>query len=144
MSVNLNTGTVRLVDLRTRVVEVLGPEPPGSRRGSDRELYYWRPQANYAEYFLGPRPIGFCFEADGRRARFIVDEGSRGDALLDKLAKYPNAPARPCQPYGTARVLTRRVTRPAGAAGLTSVPCFDVRRSQVTDGVVRSIARALP
>ena len=38
MTVNLNTGTVRLVDRRTRVVEVLGPEPPGSPRPTDREL----------------------------------------------------------------------------------------------------------
>jgi hypothetical protein len=40
VTVNLNTGTVRLVDRRTRVVEVLGPEPPGSRRPTDRELLF--------------------------------------------------------------------------------------------------------
>lgn len=35
-----------------------------------------------------------CTLTPGRRAKFIVDEGPRGDAFLDKLASSPG-PARP-------------------------------------------------
>ena len=100
MTVNPNTGTVRLVDRRTRVVELLGPEPPGTRWPTDRELMFWRPQANHAEYLTGPLPVGICIQADGRKARFLVDKGSRGDGLLDLLARHPKAPARPARPWG--------------------------------------------
>lgn len=100
MSVNLNTGSVRLVDRKTRVVELLGPEPPGSRRPTDRELTFWRPQASHAEYMKGPRPVGICIQADGRRARFLIDEGPMGDGLLDLLARHPKAPVRPARPWG--------------------------------------------
>ena len=96
MTVNLNTGTVRLVDRRTRVVEVLGPEPPGSRRPTDQELLL----DTYQSMMDRPQRIGFCFEADGRRAKFLIDEGSRGDQLLDLLARHPKTPARPVRPYG--------------------------------------------
>ncbi|MCR6679377.1 hypothetical protein NVV43_28380, partial [Escherichia marmotae] len=75
----MNTGTVRLVDRRTRVVEVLGPEPPGSRRPTDRELLF----DTYQSVMDRPQRIGFCFQADGRRAKFLVNEGSQGDQLLD-------------------------------------------------------------
>jgi hypothetical protein len=47
-----------------------------------------------------PQRIGFCFEANGRRAKFLVEEGSRGDRLLDLLARHPKTPARPARPYG--------------------------------------------
>ena len=97
MTVNLNTGTVRLVDRRTRVVEVLGPEPPGSRHATDRELLL----DTYQSMMDRPQRIGFCFEADGRRAKFLIDEGSRGDRLLDLLAGNPKTPVRPVRPYGT-------------------------------------------
>jgi hypothetical protein len=54
----------------------------------------------WSSTLAGPRPVGHCFQADGRRARFLVDEGSAGDALLDLLARHPKAPARPVSPYG--------------------------------------------
>jgi hypothetical protein len=97
--VNLNTGSVRLLDRRTRVVELLGPEPPGSRRATDRQLF-WQSLSSQVAYLAGPQPVGYCFQADGRRARFLIDEGPGGDALLDALARYPEAPARPARPYG--------------------------------------------
>jgi hypothetical protein len=98
----LHTGAVRLVDRRTRVVEVVGPEPPGSRRPTDRELLFEPRATNASEYLLfgRPRRVGMCFEADGRRARFLVDRNKHGDALLDLLARYPKTPARPVRPYG--------------------------------------------
>jgi hypothetical protein len=97
--VNQHTGTVRLVDRRTRVVEVLGPEPLGARRPTDRELLF--DQSGRAAHLLGrPQPVGFCFRASGRRARFLVDKGKGGDALLDLLTRYPETPARPARPYG--------------------------------------------
>jgi hypothetical protein len=93
------TGAVRLVDRKTRVVEVLGPEPLGSRRPTDRELLFERPgQATYL--LTRPQPVGHCFQADGRQARFLVNEGQWGDALLDLLARNPKAPARVARPYG--------------------------------------------
>ena len=39
---NQYTGTVRLVDKKTRVVDVFGPELPGSRWPTDRKLLYAR------------------------------------------------------------------------------------------------------
>jgi hypothetical protein len=97
--VNPHSGTVRLVDHRTRVVEVLGPEPLGSRRPTDRKLLFERPgQATYL--LTRPQPVGHCFQADGRQARFLVNEGQWGDALLDLLASRPRTPARPARPYG--------------------------------------------
>jgi hypothetical protein len=92
-------GTVKLVDRKTRVVEVLGPQPLGSRRPTDRELLFDPP--GQARYPLRPWPVGHCFQADGRQARFLVNVGSRGDALLDLLARHPKTPARPARPYGT-------------------------------------------
>jgi hypothetical protein len=87
-------GVVRLVDLRTRVVEVLGPRPLGSRRGTDQKLLY-------QPYGLTPPfSIGLCFEAGDRRAKFLVNEGPSGDALLDALASRPRTPVRPVKPYG--------------------------------------------
>lgn len=88
------TGSVRLVDRKLRVVEVLGPEPMGSRRPSDRKLLF----DEYGPYKAGE--VGFCFQADGRRAKFLIDEGQLGDKFLDLLAKHPKAPARPARPYG--------------------------------------------
>jgi hypothetical protein len=32
--------------------------------------------------------------------KFLVNEGSRGDELLDLLARHPKTPARPARPYG--------------------------------------------
>ena len=103
----LHTGSVRLVDRRTRVVEVLGPEPPGSRRPTDRELLFYRPQANLSEYLRGPESFGYCFHAEGRRAKFLIEDGKRGDALLDMLARHPEAPARPAQPWGIKGYVVR-------------------------------------
>jgi hypothetical protein len=97
--VNPHTGTVKLVDRKTRVVEVLGPELPGSRRPTDRKLLFERP--DQASYLLTrPQEVGHCFQADGRQARFLVNEGQWGDAFLDLLARHPNAPPRPARPYG--------------------------------------------
>ena len=93
-----HTGTVRLVSRKTRVVEVLGPEPLGSQRPTDRKLLLEPP--GRAAYLWGPQPVGFCFQADGRQARFLVNEGQWGDALLDLLARNPMAPVRPAKPYG--------------------------------------------
>jgi hypothetical protein len=93
-------GTVRLVDRRTRVVEVLGPEPLGSQRRTDRKLLFERRQASLAERMAGPQSVGFCFQADGRQARFLVNKGQWGDELLDLLARHPKAQARPAKPYG--------------------------------------------
>src|SRR5688500_5775517 len=90
-----HTGSVRLVDRRTRMVEVLGPEPLGSRHPTDRKLLFDQPRRD-----LRPWPVGFCFQADGRKAKFLVDEGERGEALLDLLASRPKTPARPARPYG--------------------------------------------
>jgi hypothetical protein len=95
-----HTGTVRLVDRKTRVVEVLGPEPLGSRWPTDRQLNFWRAGADRDEYMAGPQSVGHCFAADGRKAKFLVDQGARGDALLDLLARHPKTPARPARPYG--------------------------------------------
>jgi hypothetical protein len=92
-------GTVRLVDRKTRVVEVLGPEPSGSRYPTNRELLFER--SGQAAYLLTrPQSVGHCFQADGRQARFLVNEGQWGDALLDLLASRPRTPARPARPYG--------------------------------------------
>ena len=94
------TGTVRLVDRKTRVVEVLGPEPLGSRRPTDRKLLYWATQSSQREYMQGPQSVGLCFAADGRTAKFILDRSFEGEKLLDLLAKYPHAPTRLAKPYG--------------------------------------------
>ena len=91
-----HVGSIRLVDRRTRVVEVLGPDPMGSRYATDRQLMFH-------EYRMGaypPQRIGFCFWAAERRAKFLIDEGQRGDALLDLLARHPKTPARLARPYG--------------------------------------------
>jgi hypothetical protein len=87
-------GSVRLVDRKTRVVEVLGPRPLGSRTGTDQKLLYQR----YGP--TPPFPVGFCFQASDRRAKFLVDAGQLGDELLDRLARNPKTPARPAKPYG--------------------------------------------
>ena len=95
-----HVGTVKLVDRRTRVVELLGPEPPGARRPTDRKLLFDPPGQVAYRLFGRPQPVGFCFAADGRRAKFLVNEGQWGDALLDLLARNPKAPARVARPYG--------------------------------------------
>ena len=51
---NQYTGSVRLVDKKTRVVEVLGPEPAGSRWPTDRKLLY----ARYGPAL--PQSVGLC------------------------------------------------------------------------------------
>ena len=93
----LFTGSVRLVDRKTRTVEVLGPEPLGSRWPTDRKLFFSSSETQ-RDYMAGPQKIAFCFQADGRTARFLVDKGSIGDAFLDKLAK--TRLARPWGPDG--------------------------------------------
>ena len=96
---NRYTGSVRLVDKKARVVEVLGPAPLGSRRPSDRKLLFWGTQIQ-RDYMRGPQSVGLCFAADGRKAKFILDRSVEGDQLLDLLSKYPNAPSRLAKPYG--------------------------------------------
>jgi hypothetical protein len=93
-----NVGTVRLVDRRTRVVELLGPRPLGSRRPTDIELRFDPPAT--PRFTSQPRRVGICFQAADRSARFLVDAGKDGDALLDLLASRPLTPARPARPYG--------------------------------------------
>jgi hypothetical protein len=93
------TGTVKLIDKKTRVVEVLGPEPMGSRRPTDRQLMFWA-RSGQAEYMRGPQRVGLCFQADGRTAKFILERSFEAEKLLDLLSKYPNAPARLARPYG--------------------------------------------
>ena len=97
---NRFTGSVRLVDKKTRVVEVLGPEPAGSRRPTDRQLMFWSAQSSQREYMEGPKSVGLCFAADGRRAKFILDKSFAAEKLLNLLTKYPNAPSRLAKPYG--------------------------------------------
>ena len=87
-------GSVRLVHRKTRVVEVLGPRPPGSRRGTDQKLLYQR---------YGPWPplsVGLCFQADDRRAKFLIDRTPEGNELIQLLSSRPQNPARPVRPYG--------------------------------------------
>ena len=72
---------------------MLGPEPLGSRYPTDRKLLY----ESYGDL---PGSVGHCFQADGRRARFLVDKSFAGEKLLDLLAKYPHAPSRLAKPYG--------------------------------------------
>jgi hypothetical protein len=43
-------GSVRLISKKTRVVELFGPEPLGSRRPTDRELLLDRPQASFLDF----------------------------------------------------------------------------------------------
>ena len=96
---NVFTGSVRLVDRKTRIVEVLGPEPPGSRYPTDRKLLY-EDMYGTTNYLEGPKSVGLCIAADGRRAKFLINSGRLGDDLLDKLAKHPATPSRPARPYG--------------------------------------------
>lgn len=78
---NVYTGSVRLIDRKARVVELLGPELAGSRRPTDIELM-WEP------YGPAPgRPVGFCIRAKSRRARFHINDGPLGDSLLDFLER---------------------------------------------------------
>ena len=69
-----HVGTVRLVDRRTRVVEVLGPEPLGSRRPTDRQLLFDPGQSMMDR----PQRVGFCFEAmeGGRSSSLTRDRGA--------------------------------------------------------------------
>ena len=85
-------GTVRLVNRRLRLVEVLGPPPLGGKR--PRLLVD-------VHGALRPRELkAHCFKMDGRVATFIVDSGLAEEELLALLAKYPHAPARPISPSG--------------------------------------------
>lgn len=88
------TGSVKLVDWKTRVVELLGPEPAGSRWPTDVKLFVHSLQTQF-DYMYGPQPVAYCFQAGDRTAKFLVDKGSIGDAFLDRLAKV-----RLARPYG--------------------------------------------
>lgn len=90
--VNNYIGSVRLVDRRLRLVEVFGPELPGSRWPTDRKLLY----ARYGPAL--PESVGMCIKADGRVARFLVDKSPYGDELLAMLGKSPEAPSRLARP----------------------------------------------
>ena len=80
---NQYTGSVRLVDRKTRVVEVFGPEPPRSRRPTDRKLLFepYGPDL--------PRSVGICFQADGRAAKFLIDQNPLGDHCSTFSASIP-------------------------------------------------------
>lgn len=86
-----STGTVRLVDKRTRVVAVYGPPPPSGRR----------PRLLIEEYGATPTEVGaFCIGVKDRVAKFMIPPGNTGDRLLEMLDKYPMAKARPVSSYG--------------------------------------------
>jgi hypothetical protein len=71
-----HVGTVVLVDAKTRCVEVLGPELPGSRGPTDRELLFKsRRQESLREFLTTPKPVGHCYAANGRQARFLGRQG---------------------------------------------------------------------
>lgn len=83
------TGTLKLVDKATRVVEVLGPLPPGGLR----------PKL-LLDGYGDPIPFeikAFCFQMKDRTARFLIDKGYAGDQFLAMLDKYARAKARPCR-----------------------------------------------
>ena len=64
---NPNTGSVRLIDKKTRVVELLGPEPLGSRWPTDRKLFVSSSDSQL-EYMLGPKKSPSAFRPmAGRR-----------------------------------------------------------------------------
>lgn len=87
------TGSVRLVDRKTRVVEVLGPEPAGSKRPTDRKLFY--DPGPYAPPSPNPLTmVGVCIAGNGRTAKFLVDQNRLGDSFLDYLGKLPDRPVR--------------------------------------------------
>lgn len=80
------TATVKLVDRRLRLVEVVGARPPEWRR----------PTLRYEPYGPdAPRSVAFCLNA-GLTSRFIVDSGPFGDEFLARVAKSPLGAA----PYG--------------------------------------------
>lgn len=92
------TGTVRLVDKKTRVVEVLGPLPTGGQR----------PKLLLDYGAASPQEIrAFCFQMKDRTARFLIDKGYAGDRFLEMLDKYPIAKARPVSSYGLDGWLVR-------------------------------------
>jgi hypothetical protein len=63
---------------------------------TDRQLVF----DEYRTAHVPPQRIGLCIWAAERRAKFLIDEGERGDRLLDLLARHPKTPARPARPYG--------------------------------------------
>ena len=82
-------GSVRLVDKKTRVVELAGPEPLGSRQPTDQKLML-------QVYGLDPpRSVGLCIAAGDRTARFLIDASPVGDQLPGLLDKHPIRLARP-------------------------------------------------
>jgi hypothetical protein len=93
MSVYVNV--IRLIDSRTREVEVLGPMPPGNRRP---ELLA-QPAISSAAYMVGPRKVGSCIGLSDRAARFLLEHSPLGDQVLAALERYDYAPARLVRPY---------------------------------------------
>ena len=88
------TGTVRLVDKRTRVVEVLGASSTGGQR----------PKLLTYERYGAPLPSefgAFCMSAKDRVAKFLIDPGKAGDQFLAMLDRHPTAKARPVVSYGS-------------------------------------------
>jgi hypothetical protein len=83
----MTIATVKLVDKKLRLVEVVGARPPEWRR----------PTLKYEPYGLDPpRDVAFCLKPGSRSSTFIVDNSALGDAFLAKVAK---APLR-ASPYG--------------------------------------------
>lgn len=88
-----STGTLKLIDKKTRTVAVYGPLPPNGQR--PKLLAY----EGYGSLKPHQAPA-FCFSAKDRVAKFIVDPGPSGDRLLELLERHPIARARPVQSYG--------------------------------------------
>ena len=120
---NPYTGSVRLISRKTRVVEVLGPELPGSKRPTDVEL-------RWETYENAPRTVGFCFKAEPRRARFYVTPGTFGDSLLDFLEPR-RGQSQLAKPYGLKGWLIEEHPRLGTASQSTKPPS---RRSDGGNG----------
>ena len=60
---------------------------------------FWAKQSGQGEDMRGPQSVRFCFAADGRTAKFILDKSFEGEKLLDLLSKHPKAPSRLARPY---------------------------------------------
>ena len=88
--------SIRLVDARTRVVELLGPLPPGSRR----PVLLFEGQAGRVVHAQTPSSVASCIGVDDRRAKFLVDKTAAGDEFLDLLGQHHKTPVRPAKPYG--------------------------------------------
>jgi hypothetical protein len=92
---------LKLIDRKTRVVELWAPESSASRFPTDRELFALD-LGDINAYMAGPRSVGRCYEAHGRRSRFLIDETPTGDRLIATLAarRVPVTGVKPFGPRG--------------------------------------------